>query len=163
MNGEGEESIWSARLDEFRDATASAEPTPGGGSVAAVAATLGLGLVIMALEISARRKDALLPEETTSLIAEARTLMGGLGGDADGDIRAFRAYMAALKLPKQSDDEKARRKEALRAATHRATEAPLLAARHIVEALRLATPALPLAHPHVASDVGAGAGLLEGH
>jgi formiminotetrahydrofolate cyclodeaminase len=129
MSEGGEETLWSANLAEFREAAASAEPTPGGGSVAGVSATLGLGLVIMALEISSRRKDAVRPEDALGVIETARTLMGALSGDADEDIRAFRAYMAALKLPKLSDDERARRKEALQAASHRATKAPLLAAR----------------------------------
>jgi formiminotetrahydrofolate cyclodeaminase len=162
MSGGGEETLWSAGLAEFREATASAEPTPGGGSVAGVSGTLGLGLVIMALEISMRRKDALRPEDAKALIEEARTLMERLSGDADDDIRAFRAYIAALKLPKQSDDEKARRREALQAASRRATASPLLAARHMVEALRLAQAAVPLTHAHVISDVGAGTALLEG-
>jgi formiminotetrahydrofolate cyclodeaminase len=157
-----EETLWNAGLAGFRDATASAEPTPGGGSVAAVCATLGLGLVIMALEISAKRKDAARPEDAKALIEEARGLMEKIGADADEDVRAFRAYMAALKLPKQSDEEKERRKEALQAASRRATQAPLLAARHMVEAVRLAGKAAPLTHLHVMSDVGAGAGLLEG-
>ncbi len=120
-----EESLWTAGLAEFRDATASAEPTPGGGSVASVSATLGLGLVIMALEISAKRKDAVRADEATALIAEARGLMERLSGDADADVRAFRAYMAALKLPKLTDEEKERRKKALAAASRGATEAPL--------------------------------------
>jgi formiminotetrahydrofolate cyclodeaminase len=162
MSTGGEETLWGAGLAEFRDATASAEPTPGGGSVAGVSATLGLGLVIMALEISAKRKDAVRPEEAHALIAEARTLMDALGGDADADIRAFRAYMAALKLPRQSEEEKGRRKEALQAASRGATESPLLAARHMVAGLRLARNAVPLTHSHVISDVGAGTALLEG-
>ena len=161
MSGD-EETVWSAGLAEFREATASAEPTPGGGSVASVSATLGLGLVIMALEISMKRKDAIRPEDMKALTEEARALMGRLSRDADDDVQAFRAYMAALKLPKQSEEEKAWRKEALQTASRRATEAPLLAARHMVEALRLAKAAAPLAHAHVVSDVGAGAGLLDG-
>jgi formiminotetrahydrofolate cyclodeaminase len=162
MSAGGEETLWNATLAEFREATASAEPTPGGGSVAAVSATLGLGLVIMALEISVKRKDALRPEEAGNLIEQARGLMARLSEGADADVEAFRGYMAALKLPKQSDDEKDRRRQALQAATRRATESPLLAALHMVEALRLAAAAVPLAHAHVVSDVGAGAGLLEG-
>jgi len=158
----GEDEIWSARLGDFREATASAEPTPGGGSVAAVSGTLGLGLVIMALEISVKRKDAVHPEESRGLIEKARGVMRELAGDAENDVRAFRNYMAALKLPKESDEEKAWRKEALQGATRGATEAPLLAARHMVEGLRLAETAAPLAHRHVVSDVGAGTGLLEG-
>jgi formiminotetrahydrofolate cyclodeaminase len=155
-------TLWSAVLADFREATASADPTPGGGSVAGVSATLGLGLVIMALEISARRKDAGEPEKTGGLITEARALMGELSADADRDVLAFQDYMAAARLPKLSEEEKQQRRAALDAATRRATEAPLLAGRHIVEALRLAELAAPLAHLHVVSDVGAGAGLLEG-
>jgi len=162
MSTGDEETLWSAGLAGFRDATASAEPTPGGGSVAGVCATLGLGLVIMALEISAKRKDAVRPEEAKALIQEARGLMDQIGTDADEDIRAFRAYMAALKLPRQSDEEKGRRKEALQAASRRATQAPLLAARHIVEGVRLAARAVSQTHLHVVSDVGAGTALLEG-
>jgi formiminotetrahydrofolate cyclodeaminase len=157
-----DEEIWNTTLADFREATASAEPTPGGGSVAAVSGTLGLGLVIMALEISSKRKDATRPEETQALITEARVLMKGLAADADNDVRAFRDYMAALKLPKESEEDKARRKEALQKATRGATEAPLLAARHMVQGLCLAERAEPLAHSHVVSDVGAGTCLLEG-
>jgi formiminotetrahydrofolate cyclodeaminase len=149
-------------LADFREATASAEPTPGGGSVAGVSATLGLGLVIMALEISAKRKDAVEPEKTRALISEARALMVELSGDADRDVLAFQDYMAAARLPKLSDEEKQKRREALDAATRRATEAPLAAARHIIAALGLAEQAAPLSHLHVVSDVGAGTGLLEG-
>jgi formiminotetrahydrofolate cyclodeaminase len=156
------ETLWSGVLADFREATASAEPTPGGGSVAGVSATLGLGLVIMALEISAKRKDAVEPEKTGALIAEARALMVELSGDADRDVLAFQDYMTAARLPKLSEEEKQKRREALDAATRRATEAPLAAARHIVAALGLAEQAAPLAHLHVVSDVGAGTGLLEG-
>jgi formiminotetrahydrofolate cyclodeaminase len=161
MSG-GTETLWSGVLADFREATASAEPTPGGGSVAGVSATLGLGLVIMALEISVKRKDAIEPEKTGALIAEARALMAELSGDADRDVLAFQDYMAAARLPKLSDEEKQARREALDAATRGAMQAPLAAARHIVAALGLAEQAAPLAHRHVISDVGAGTGLLEG-
>jgi formiminotetrahydrofolate cyclodeaminase len=155
-------TLWNASLGNFRDATASAEPTPGGGSVAGVSATLGLGLVIMALEISAKRKDAREPEKTAALIGEARAIMAELSADADRDVLAFQDYMAAARLPKFSDEEKRTRRAALDAAARRATEAPLLAARHIVDGLRLAGLAAPFSHLHVVSDVGAGAGLLDG-
>jgi formiminotetrahydrofolate cyclodeaminase len=158
----GEETVWEMGLAQFREATASADPTPGGGSVAGVCGTFGLGLVIMALEISVKRKDARNIAESGALIAEARELMARLGADADEDVRAFRGYMAAMKLPKATEEEKAARKEVMQAATRAATQAPLMAGRHIVEALRIAERAAPLAHLHVVSDVGAGTGLLEG-
>jgi formiminotetrahydrofolate cyclodeaminase len=157
-----EETLWDMGLAQFRDATASTEPTPGGGSVAGVCATFGLGLVIMALEISVKRKDALRIEEAGALIAAARELMASLAADADEDVRAFRAYMAAMKLPKATDEEKSARRQAMQQATRAATQAPLAAGRHILEALQMAQHAVPLAHLHVVSDVGAGAALLEG-
>ena len=162
MSDAGEETLWHSRLADFREATASAQPTPGGGSVAGVSAALGVGLLIMALEISVKRKDAVLPENARELIAEARRLMALLSAGADGDILAFRGYMTALQLPKATDAEKALRREKLQSATRQATESPLQTARHILDALRLAGKAVPLTHTHVVSDVAAGASLLEG-
>jgi formiminotetrahydrofolate cyclodeaminase len=155
-------SLWDMGLAQFRDETASASPTPGGGSVAGVCATFGMGLVIMALEISVKRKDAQRIDETAALIAAGRELMASLAADADEDVRAFQAYMAAMKLPKATDEEKTLRKGAMQEAARNATQAPLVAGRHILEALRLAEQAVSLSHLHVVSDVGAGAGLLEG-
>jgi len=162
MSGGSEETLWSGSLADFCEATASGAPTPGGGSVAGVCGTLGMGLVIMALEISVKRKDAVEPERTKGLIEKGRGVMKELRGDADADVRAFRAYMAALKLPKETEEEKQARREAMEGASRGATEAPLLAARHMVEGLRLADAAVSLTHAHVLSDVGAGAGLMEG-
>jgi formiminotetrahydrofolate cyclodeaminase len=156
------DTLWNFGLAPFRDATASASPTPGGGSVAGVCATFGMGLVIMALEITVKRKDAQRVEETGALIAAGRELMALIAADADEDVRAFQAYMAAMKLPKATDEEKALRKNAMQEATRNATQAPLVAGRHILEALRLAQQAVSLSHLHVVSDVGAGAALLEG-
>ncbi len=156
------DTLWTQSLRDFLSVTASAQPTPGGGSVAGVTAACGLGLVVMALEISAKRKDVARPAEITALLAESRQVMTQIAGAADADIAAFRAYMAALKLPKDTDDQKRLRAESLQTAVIRATESPLQAARFMVAALHLAIRALPLTHPHVLSDVGAGAGILEG-
>jgi len=156
------DTLWTQSLQDFLSATASAQPTPGGGSVAGVTAACGLGLVVMALEISGKRKDVAQPAQINALLVESRQVMAQIAGAADADIAAFRAYMAALKLPKDTDDQKRQRAESLQAAVIRATESPLQAARFMVAALHLATRALPLTHPHVLSDVGAGAGILEG-
>jgi methenyltetrahydrofolate cyclohydrolase len=156
------ETLWTLTLRDFLSATASAQPTPGGGSVACVTAAYGLGLVIMALEISRKRKDVARPAEIDELIAEARPLLDLIAAAADADIAAFRDYMAALRLPKETGEQKRRRSTAMQEAVVRATESPLAAARLMVGALQLATRALPLTHAHVVSDVAAGAGLLDG-
>ena len=80
-------SLWHLGLADFRDRTASDQPTPGGGSVAMVSASLGLGLVLMALRVSARRAEdsaALDP-----LILKADRLLNEISRHADADIDVF--------------------------------------------------------------------------
>jgi len=157
-----EATLWDQSLGAFRDATASAAPTPGGGSVALVSASLGLGLVVMALEISARKPTPGTEAELTDLLARARKRLDALGRHADEDVAVFRALMSTYKLPKQTDEEKTARKQAIQEATVSATRAPLAAARDAVAALELAEGAVALAKADVVSDVGAGAALLGG-
>lgn len=156
------DSIWDWRLGDFRDRTASREPTPGGGSVTVVCATLGLGLVIMAAEITHPKAQGVEAERISDLLARARPLLDRLSGHADRDVVVFRDYMQALGLPKQTPEEKAARAAAMRRAAVAATEAPLAAARDALAALDLAREAAALAHKHVISDVAAGADLLGG-
>lgn len=158
----GIESIWEIPLHQFRDKIASETPTPGGGSVAAVSSAMGLGLIIMALEISHRRADAKDIETATRMIAESRELLEVLSVAADEDIQLFEAYMRALKMPKKSDDERDARRCALKTAVLAATQSPLDAGEKMVEALDLAVRSLAYAHKNVISDVGAGAAILWG-
>ena len=157
------DTLWSQSLTMFRDAVASDAPTPGGGSVSMVSGSLGLGLVVMALEITHRKQEpGPAADETARLLATARERLAALGRHADEDITVFNAYMTALRMPKKTDEEKAARKSAMQQALEQATRAPLAAAGTSVAALELADEAAGLAGPHVVSDVGAGAALLGG-
>lgn len=157
------DTLWSQSLAAFRDAVASDAPTPGGGSVAMVSASLGLGLVIMALEITHRKQEpGPAADETARLLASARGQLTALGRYADEDVAVFNAYMTALRMPKATAEEKIARKKAMQQALEQATRAPLAAARTSAAALEIADEAAGLAGPHVVSDVGAGAALLGG-
>jgi formiminotetrahydrofolate cyclodeaminase len=153
-------SLWTLRLDEFRDRTASRAPTPGGGSVAAVCATLGTGLIIMAAEITQASPSP--PAELAPALAHARALLATLAAAADADVAAFDGFMAALALPRASDNDKAARKQAMAAAARAASEAPLAAAQAMLDVLALARTVEPLVKASVVSDVLAGADLLRG-
>ena len=153
-------SIWDSSLRDFRDRTASREPTPGGGSVAAVTAANGLALVLMALEINARRKDP--HPKVEDALARGKALLSPLSDCADEDIAAFGKYMTALRLPKNTPAEEEARARALATASAAALEAPLRAAERCVDALVLAREAAGMVHTGIVSDVGAGAALLHG-
>lgn len=153
-------SLWRIGLAEFRDRTASDAPTPGGGSAAMVTATIGLGLVIMALRVTAKRADR--PDTITPLIDTGEGLMNELSAHADADIAVFEAYMDALTLPRDSEAEKQARRQRLAEAAIAATEVPLNAAQSTLEALDLARQAMDLAHKSIVSDAGAGGAILHG-
>ena len=154
--GQRERSLWELTVREMLARTASADPTPGGGSVAALSGSLGLGLVIMALEVSARHRDA--EDGLAELLERARGLLRRMDVHPDADVRAFGVYMAALARPK-TDPE---RPGALRSAALAATQAPLATARDLLSGLELAARAADLSQRQVVSDVGAGVGLLGG-
>jgi methenyltetrahydrofolate cyclohydrolase len=151
-------SLWELTAAELLARTASAEPTPGGGSVSAIAGALGLGLVTMALAVTARRADAV--PEVGALLLRSRDLLAALKTHPDADVLAFEGYMAALALPKANADAKEKRRKAIQSAALAATEAPLAAARDLYSALELAETAATLAHHSIVSDVGAGAQLI---
>jgi formiminotetrahydrofolate cyclodeaminase len=160
MTQEAEDSVWRWPLATFRDTLASDSPTPGGGSAAMVSAALGLGLVVMALRITANKTEDRGFLDT--LILSGERLLRDLSDHADADIVVFEIYIAALKLPKATDDEKATRRAALQDATVAATEIPLNAAQTALEAIDLAAQAASLASTQIVSDVGAGAATLQG-
>lgn len=160
MTTETEDGLWRWPLATFRDTLASDSPTPGGGSAAMVSATLGLGLVVMALRITANK--AADRSFLDTLILSGERLIAELSAHAEADIAVFDAYMAALKLPKATEEEKAARREALRQATVAATEVPLNAAQTALEGIDLANQAATLAATQIVSDVGAGAATLRG-
>jgi len=155
-------SLWELQLSEFCECTASADPTPGGGSVAMVGATLGLGLVIMALEISLNKeKDLPRASMTRALVERARQLLSELRRHADEDIIAFQRYMEALRLPKEGDEQKAFRQKSISEAVEHATRTPLRAAQDTLKGIEVAVAAVELTAKNVISDVGAGVAMME--
>jgi methenyltetrahydrofolate cyclohydrolase len=154
-------SFSTLSLHDFIQALASAQPTPGGGSAAAVAGAMGTGLLIMVAGLPRTRGNS--DEERVELAAVRERLLplaDALERCADHDSEAFNAVMAAYRLPKASDAEKAARKAAITSAMRAATEAPLDTLRLAVEALESAETVVTMGNPSAASDAGVGAGLL---
>ena len=123
-------------LIDLLDAFASNTPVPGGGSAAALAGALGVSLLIMAAGLPKSRTGA--PEEAADLAeaaARLRPLRDRLVELIDADTDAYRSVMAALKLPKASEEERSRRTHALQSALKGATDVPLDVMRVCQQAL----------------------------
>jgi formiminotetrahydrofolate cyclodeaminase len=160
-------TLWALTLRDFQRELASRAATPGGGAAACVSGALGLGLVSMALEISAPAAPAAVSTPgpgrvLAEVLAEVRALGSELQAHADRDVVAFNQYMGALKLPRATPNERAARELALGEAALAAARAPLEAARDLVRALELGLEASPLVKATLASDVLGGADLLAG-
>jgi glutamate formiminotransferase/formiminotetrahydrofolate cyclodeaminase len=123
----------------FLDATAAGTPTPGGGSVAALAGALSAALAAMAARLTVgKKKYADVEAKLHEVIAQAEQLRARLTVAIDADSAAFDAVMAAIKMPKGTDEEKATRQAASEAATLHAMQVPLETARASLQALQLA-------------------------
>lgn len=154
-------SFATMALADLLDAFASTDPVPGGGSASAVAGAIGGSLLLMVAGMSRTRSGT--PEETADLAeaaAQIRPLRDRLAALADSDSEAYDAVVAAFKLPKGSDEEKAARREAIQAATRGATEVPLETMRACREALRQATAVARNGNRNATSDVGVALELL---
>ena len=148
--------MWEKTLKEFRDELASAAPTPGGGSAAGVAAAFGAALLMMALEVSAKKADA--SPELSSSRPELARFMEALSLDAEEDVRSYQQYVAARAINKE---DPAREKMMLAAAAASA-EAAAKTMEDIISALTLGAHIAPYVHSNIASDVAAGLSILHG-
>jgi glutamate formiminotransferase/formiminotetrahydrofolate cyclodeaminase len=113
-------------LAGFIDRLSSAEPIPGGGSAAAVTASLAAALVAMVASLS-RGRPAYEPFLATieRCDAEGRRLAGRCLALADDDAAAYGTFAAVMKMPRDTDEQKAVRKAALGEAATVAARVPL--------------------------------------
>jgi formiminotetrahydrofolate cyclodeaminase len=144
-------------IDRFLDRLASGDPTPGGGSAAAIMGAMGAALVSMVCNVSFGKKGYEAAEpELRNMLVRSEELRGRLAAMVAEDVAAFDSLMAAYKLPKSSDEEKSRRAETIQTSLKRATEVPLECARACSEVVLLARRAADLGYKHVITDVGVG-------
>jgi glutamate formiminotransferase/formiminotetrahydrofolate cyclodeaminase len=145
-------------LTDFANETASESPAPGGGSISAYVGSLGVGLGTMVANLSAHKKgweDKI--EYFSSWAEKGQELKDKLLKLVDEDTLAFNKIMDAFKLPKDSEEEKVNRKNAIHDATKEAIEIPLMVMRTSLEAMTLLKEMAEKGNPNSVSDAGVGA------
>ncbi|MBI3762880.1 MAG: glutamate formimidoyltransferase, partial [Chloroflexi bacterium] len=145
---------------DFVDALAAGTATPGGGAAAAYAGSMAAGLVAMVARLTiGKKKYADVEAEMRSVVEAAELLRAQLSTAVAEDSVAFEAVMAAMKLPKDSESEKAARVEAVERATHGATDVPLRVARAALNVIDQAAVVAAKGNINAASDAGSAAHL----
>ena len=113
------------RVIDFVAATASKEPTPGGGAIAALTAATGAALAEMVANLTVGKKgyEAVQPE-MEELQAKAEAIRKRMLELSQADADVFNIFMNALGLPKNTDEEKSARTAAIQQAYKDAAMVP---------------------------------------
>lgn len=156
------ESYVEGSIQAFLDKLAGESPEPGGGSAAALVGALSAALVSMVANLTlGREKYASVQAEAADLLAASEDLRRRLEDFVTLDTSAYAAVAAAMKLPRDSDEQKAERTRVLQAALLGAADVPLRVAETAVEVSRLSALAAEIGNVNAVSDAGVAALLAE--
>jgi len=149
-------------LEEFLSTVAAATPTPGGGSVSALAGALSVALSRMVAGLARGKKGyEAVESELAQLEVRAKKTQARLETLIDEDAKAYEAVMEAMRLPKSTEKEKAARVDAMQRAYRKATEVPLETMERCIEALELAEAAVKKGNRGAVTDAAVAVLLAE--
>ncbi len=149
-------------IDAFLEKLASSAPEPGGGAAAALAGATGAALVSMVANLTiGREKFAGVQAEMQQALARADALRVALLQAIDRDAEVFRHVMAAYKMPRETDDEKAARKQATQAALRAASLVPAEVVGLCEDVAAWSRVATEKGNPQVISDAAVAALLAD--
>ena len=150
-------------LIRYLDDAAAAQPTPGGGSVAAMGAALASTMASMAAGFTAgKEKFKSVEPEIRASLARLADLRQALLDFVHEDMAAYGAVMAAYKVPKNTDAEKAARAEAVRVATKSSLGLVERVMDATCEVIQVSRRLADIANPNLLSDVGVASELALG-
>jgi formiminotetrahydrofolate cyclodeaminase len=156
-----DERLASLTVERFLDVLGSDAPTPGGGAAGAVSGAIGAALIAMVGRLTVGKpgfED--VEDRMRALIERADAARLAFLDLADRDAHAFDGVMAAFKLPKETDEDKAARSAAILAGYEHAASVPLEIAQAAVDLMELAEDATSSGNPQAASDGVSGAAHL---
>jgi glutamate formiminotransferase/formiminotetrahydrofolate cyclodeaminase len=155
LGSKDEKNLVDMGVTEFVDELASDSPAPGGGSVSALASAMAAGLTNMVGVLTYGKKGY---EDNWSEVEElsnkAQALKNTFMFLVDEDTRSFNEVMAALRLPKATEEQQTARLEALQEATIYSAEIPLKVMRHSLEIMQLAARMAEIGNQNSLSDAG---------
>ncbi|MCI5775861.1 MAG: cyclodeaminase/cyclohydrolase family protein [Aerococcus sp.] len=149
------------QITTFVDELAAEASTPGGGSAAALSAALGVSSILMAIKFSRNaKKNSDVQEKINRSISQLETYKDEFVALIDEDIKAFEPLSDAFKLPKSTDEEKAKRHNAIQKGTIRAIEPQVTLKENAEKAIALAQELLPHIKKNIISDLAVGVQML---
>lgn len=150
---------------EFSDEVDSNSPAPGGGSVAALASNIGVGLARMMAHLSFGKKkyeglDESIRQEFVNRFNKLADIRQELVLLIDKDTESFNEVMKAMKMPKETEEEKKARKNAIQDATLFSIDVPFKTAKLSLKALELLDFVVDNGNQNAITDIGVGTLML---
>ena len=139
-------------LEKFNKELSSDAPTPGGGSVAGLSASLSAALIQMVINLT---DDSSLNDYNKKLTQKRKEALELI----DKDAESFNKVMKAFKMPKNTDEEISKRKKAIQEGLYGASLTPLDTMKLALKLLEIAREVIEKGNPHAISDIGV-AGLM---
>jgi len=150
-------------LERYVRDAAAGRPTPGGGSVSALAGALAASMGAMAANFTVgKKKFAAVEPRVKELLAEIEARMEELLVIMEDDVEAYSVVSAAYGKPSETPEQKAERTRAIQDALVVALEPPLRAMRAIARVIQVADELCEIANPNLISDVGVCAAISSG-
>lgn len=141
------------KVRDLMELTASDAPAPGGGAIAALSGAFGAALAAMVGSLTVGKNGyEEVQAEMTDMSTEARKLSEKLLSAMDEDANSFNGYMAALKMPKRTEEEKVFRRTAMQEALKSASLVPLNTAKMAAEIFPLAEAAVRSGNRNAVTD-----------
>lgn len=145
-------------VSAYIDLLNSDAPAPGGGSASALCGAQGAALASMVAGLTIGKKKYPDDQELCADIAKkASVLKDAFLEQVDKDTEAFNLVSAAFKLPKDTDEQKAKRAKAIADATLVATQVPIETMGLCLEALVCTRALIGHSNTNAASDLGVSA------
>jgi formiminotetrahydrofolate cyclodeaminase len=141
-------------VQDYAARLAAGEPTPGGGSAAALVGVLGVALAEMASNFTRGKDNWEHIEAPLARLEEHRQALLAL---TDADAEAYAPVGAAYAMPRATDEEKAIRRDAIQAALKQAAQVPLQTVERIAAAIAELPTLAKFANKNLLSDVGVAA------
>ncbi|MGM9532849.1 cyclodeaminase/cyclohydrolase family protein, partial [Intestinibacter sp.] len=152
-------------VTDFANEVDSNSPAPGGGSVSALASDIGVGLARMMAHLSFGKKkfealDDVTKAEFKSRFDKLGEIRSELSTLVDKDTESFNEFMKALKMPKETEEDKAVRAKAMEDATVFSIEVPYKTASLSLEALKVLDFLVANGNQNAITDIGVGTLML---
>ena len=143
------------KVSNFLDELASNSPTPGGGSVAALAGALGVALISMVGNLTVgKKKYEDTEEDIKKILSSSEKLRYELSQLIEEDVKVFNNFMSTYKMPKETEDEKKVRAEKIQESLIEAAKVPLKVAYKCLDILSLSKEVAEKGNINVVSDAG---------